>query len=113
MLDVFFDDQVAMRFSDPTYFKYTGDERDVSGMSAKDYFLENQRMFDSGALPYMMGDSQFVSKTDYLELPARYRPGRISADEDDIRPRGMLVQLDRADNAEKQMMGSFTENSMV
>jgi hypothetical protein len=68
-------DQMAMRYSDPTTFIYTGNERDVSGMSARDYYLENKANYLNGAAPaYFEGNQRFVDHTDYLNMPAEYRP---------------------------------------
>jgi len=68
-------DQMAMRYPDPTTFIYTGDERDVAGMSGRDYYLENKTNYLNGvAPPYFEGAARFVDQTDYLGMPAEYRP---------------------------------------
>jgi len=73
--DVFYLDQMAMQNSDPTFFKYTGRERDVLGESSRDYFLQNRMFSNSGVAPqHLEDDSAFVNQTDYLDMPPQYRP---------------------------------------
>lgn len=68
-------DQMAMKYSDPTYFKYSSWERDVAGMSPRDYYLENQANYLNQIAPgYFKGDGLYVDHTDYLDMPAQYRP---------------------------------------
>jgi len=71
----FYLDQMAMEYSDPTVFIYTGDERDVLGMSARDYYLLNTMDYNNGVAPsYFEGDQIFKNQTGYLDMPAEYRP---------------------------------------
>lgn len=73
--DVFYLDQMAMKNSDPTFFKFTGRERDVLGESSRDYFLQNRMFSNSGVAPQRLeGDTAYVNQTSYLDMPARFRP---------------------------------------
>jgi hypothetical protein len=75
MGDPFYLDMMAMKNPDPMYFKYLGWERDITGMSGRDYYLENQRNAGNLAGPYYFeGDAGFVDHTDYLNMPEEYRP---------------------------------------
>jgi hypothetical protein len=68
-------DQMAMKYSDPMYFKYSSWERDVDGMSPRDYYLENETNYLNGVAPgYFAGDQLYVDHTDYLNMPPQYRP---------------------------------------
>jgi hypothetical protein len=74
--EVFYLDQMAMKNSDPTYFKYSSWERDVDGNSPRDYYLENQTNYLNGFAPgYFAGDQLYVDHTGYLQMPPQYRPG--------------------------------------
>lgn len=71
----FYLDQMAMKHPDPTWFKYLGWERDVQGMSGRDYYLENQTNAYNLAAPYYYeGDKAYYDHTDYLDMPERNRP---------------------------------------
>lgn len=73
--DIFYLDQIAMQNSDPTWFKYTGWDKDVLGMSARDYYLENDLYSNSRAAPQRLkDDSAFKDHTNYLQMPYQYRP---------------------------------------
>lgn len=73
----FFLDQMAMEYSDPTWLNYLGYERDVSGQSPRDYYLENQMNSETGVGPqYFEGDLQFKDHTGYMDMPIKYRPLR-------------------------------------
>ena len=73
----FFLDQMTMEYSDPAKFNFTGRERDVSGMSGRDYYLENQMNYATKVGPqYSKGDLQFVDQTGYMDMPIKYRPLR-------------------------------------
>lgn len=68
-------DQIVYDHPDPLLMKYMGRERDIAGMSARDYYYEN----DIGARnlvnpQFMEGDSNYVDHTDYLDMPLEYRP---------------------------------------
>lgn len=68
-------DQMAMKYSDPMYFKYSSWERDIDGMSPRDYYLENQMNYQNEISPgYFVGDQLYVDHTDYLNMPPWYRP---------------------------------------
>lgn len=76
MSDMYYLDDMAMAYSDPTVFVYTGRERDVLGMDARDYKLENDRNYLNGVADgYFEGNGAFVNQTGYLDMPAEYRPG--------------------------------------
>lgn len=71
----FYLDQMAEKNSDPMYFKYSGWERDVDGMSPRDYYLENQTNYLNQIAPgYFEGDGLYSDKTGYLNMPPEYRP---------------------------------------
>ena len=73
--DVFYLDQMAMKNSDPMYFKYSSWERDVDGMSPRDYYLENQTNYLNGIAPgYFVRNGLYVDHTGYLNMPPQYRP---------------------------------------
>ncbi len=73
----YFLDQMAMSSQDPTWLNYLGYERDVAGMSSRDYYLENQMNSSTKVGPqYMKGNTQFVDHTDYMDMPIKYRPLR-------------------------------------
>lgn len=66
---------VSMKASDPTQTFYTLRERDVLGMDKQDYYLESQRMRDNSTMDVPEdGQTNFGNYTDYLEMPAEYRP---------------------------------------
>lgn len=70
-------DQMSMNYSDPTWFNFMGNQRDVAGMSSKDYYLENQLNSSTGAGPqYFKNDTNFVDHTNYMDMPIKYRPLR-------------------------------------
>ncbi len=78
--DAFYLDQIANNYSDPMYFKYAGNERDIAGQSSRDYFLENQRYAHSYAAPQLLaGNAAFRDQTNYLDMPKQYRPKPMSA----------------------------------
>ncbi len=78
--DKFYLDQIANSNSDPVYFKYGGNERDILGQSSRDYYLENQRYAHSYAAPQLLaGDAAFTNRTGYLDMPSEYRPRPMSA----------------------------------
>ncbi len=78
--DAFYLDQIANKYSDPMYFKYAGNERDILGQSSRDYFLENQRYAHSYATPQLLeGDVSFTNQTKYLDMPKQYRPRPMSS----------------------------------
>lgn len=71
-------DQIVFKNPDPLLMKYTGRERDLTGMSARDYYYEND--IDSRNLvapQYLEGDSGYVDQTDYLGMPLEYRPSTL------------------------------------
>jgi len=73
--DVFYLDQMAMLNTDPTDFKYTGDERDVLGESGRDYYLMNQTYANNRSAPQLLeGNLAYVNQTNYLDMPVQYRP---------------------------------------
>lgn len=68
-------DQMAMESADPTLFKWTGNERDIAGMSPRDYYLENETYALSRVRPWLFrGNQMFKDHTCYLGMPRRYRP---------------------------------------
>jgi hypothetical protein len=68
-------DQMAMKSSDPMYFKYSSWDRDITGMSPRDYYLENQTNYINKVAPgYFEGDGLYVDQTDYLGMPPDARP---------------------------------------
>ena len=80
MEDVFYLDQIGMKNTDPTQYKYTGRDKDVLGMSAKDYYLENGQYSASDAAPQLFKDNnRFKNQTDYLGMPSMYRPKSLAA----------------------------------
>lgn len=71
----FFLDQMAMENDYPVKFFYTGRQKDVAGMSERDYYLENQMNASSGVGPqYFDGDTQFIDHTGYMDMPIKNRP---------------------------------------
>lgn len=80
MEDVFYLDQIGMQNIDPTKYKYTGRDKDVLGMSVKDYYLENEQYAMSNVAPQLFIDnSKFKNQTDYLDMPKIYRPTSLSS----------------------------------
>ncbi|MEM3122377.1 MAG: hypothetical protein QXH60_02970 [Candidatus Pacearchaeota archaeon] len=66
---------MAMIHPDSTYFKWLGRERDVLGMSGRDYYLENETYALSGVSPWLFrGDEMFKDQTCGLGMPYPYRP---------------------------------------
>src|SRR5271165_3773799 len=54
-------DEMAMKYSDPMFFKYSSWERDVDGMSPRDYYLENQMNYGNQIAPgYFKGNRLFT-----------------------------------------------------
>lgn len=73
-------DQIVFKSPDPLLMKYTGREKDITGMSARDYYYEND--IDSRNLvapQYLEGNSAYVDHTDYLGMPLEYRPSTVSS----------------------------------
>ena len=71
----FYFSDVSMRAADPTQTFYTLRERDILGMDKQDYYLETQRMRDNSTMDVPEdGQANFGNYTDYLEMPAEYRP---------------------------------------
>lgn len=71
----FYFSDVSMKSVDPTGTFYTLRERDVLGMDKQDYYLESQRMRDNSTMDIPEdGQTNFGNYTDYLEMPAEYRP---------------------------------------
>jgi len=68
-------DQMAMKNPDPDSFFYFGDNRDILGMSARDYYLENVVLNDSEGIPWPADEAmRFVNRTGYQELAQTFRP---------------------------------------
>ena len=79
MEDQFILNQLAAENADPVYFKYTGRDKDVLGMSGEDYYYTNQTYANSRAADQLLeGNAAFVNQTDYLDMPAQYRPKPLS-----------------------------------
>lgn len=71
----FYFSDVAMKAKDPTKTFYTLRERDILGMDKEDYYLETQRLRDNDVVNVLEdGVSNFSNYTDYIEMPAEYRP---------------------------------------
>lgn len=70
----FYLDQIAMQYSDPTYMKFAGRDRDILGMSPKDYYLEHDMNANNEVEPQTFTDVDFSNTTDYLQMPRWYRP---------------------------------------
>ena len=71
----FYLDQIAMKNSDPTFFKYTGRERDILGESSRDYYLQNHLYAKNFVAPQRLeNDDAFINQTDYLDMPSKWRP---------------------------------------
>ena len=71
--------QLSSRYSDPMEIIYLGDERDVSGMSKRDYYLENQLNHGNEVLKNVHGDSKFKDHTGYMDMPIQYRPWKTNS----------------------------------
>lgn len=74
-------DQMANENWDPIYFKWAGRERDIAGMSGRDYYLENQTYVNTHTIPTRRmapriyeGNRMFHDQTCYMGMPPRYRP---------------------------------------
>ena len=79
MQDQFVLNQLAAVNADPVYFKYTGRDRDVLGMSGEDYYYANLTYSNSRAADQLLeGNAAFVNQTDYLDMPPQYRPKPLS-----------------------------------
>ncbi len=71
--------QLAAENADPVYFKYTGRDKDVLGMSGEDYYYTNLTYANSRAADQLLeGNSAFVNQTNYLDMPPQYRPKPLS-----------------------------------
>lgn len=70
----FFLDQMAESSQDPLTMNYLGRERDVSGMSKHDYFLENDMDSRTGVLEQIFTEDKFSDQDGYMNLPIKYRP---------------------------------------
>jgi hypothetical protein len=107
--NIFYLDQMAMGYSDPMYFKYSSWERDVDGMSPRDYYLENQTNYSNQVAPgYFANDQLYRDHTGYLNMPPQYRP-RIA--ETDMAPvsaaaPGLEASGDVGDSAEDEMLNN-------
>lgn len=67
-------DQIATNFVDPTVFAFLGDERDLAGMSSRDYYLDNAMQYANGAAPGYFKNSQlYRNQVDYLDIPVKFR----------------------------------------
>jgi hypothetical protein len=67
-------DQIARESSHPEVFKWYGNsEKDMLGMSPKDYYLQNQMLVSTGSMPALQGDDRFINHTGYLDMPSSYR----------------------------------------
>jgi hypothetical protein len=79
MADQYILNQLAAENADPVYFKYTGRDKDVLGMSGEDYYYANQTYANSRAADQLLaGNAAFVNQTDYLDMPPEYRPKPLS-----------------------------------
>lgn len=79
MQDQFILNQLAAENADPVYFKYTGRDKDILGMSAEDYYYANTTYSNSRAADQLLeGNAAFVNQTNYLDMPAQYRPKPLS-----------------------------------
>jgi hypothetical protein len=79
MQDQFILTQLAAENADPVYFKYTGRDKDVLGMSGEDYYYANLTYSNSRAADQLLeGNSAFVNQTEYLDMPPQYRPKPLS-----------------------------------
>jgi hypothetical protein len=100
--EVFYLDQMAMKYSDPMYFKYSSWERDVDGMSPRDYYLENQTNYLNQIAPgYFEKDGLYVDHTDYLNMPPQNRPNNISLKPISAAAPEILIQKKAGMEAEK------------
>lgn len=72
----FYLDAMAMKNDNPTWFVYNGDNRDILGMSHRDYYLQNQMMAQNGVQPFYHNnnEAQFNNTSDYWDMPKTYRP---------------------------------------
>jgi hypothetical protein len=79
MEDQFILNQLAAENADPVYFKYTGRDKDVLGMSGEEYYYDNLTFANSRAAGQLLeGNAAFVNQTNYLDMPAQYRPKPLS-----------------------------------
>lgn len=77
MSDVFFSSNLANRSMDPLNMYYGFREKDLAGMSAEDYYYENQTNSGNYVAPqYLEKDTKYVDHTDYLGMPLAWRPAR-------------------------------------
>jgi hypothetical protein len=74
MQDIFYLDYLVMKNPDPTRFKYTGRSRDIMGMSARDYYMENDMLHRTLTGKDLYSGKKFQTQTDYLGMPIEYRP---------------------------------------
>jgi hypothetical protein len=88
-------DQIVFKNPNPLLMKYTGRERDSTGMSARDYYYEND--IDSRNLvapQYLEGDSGYVDHTDYLGMPLEYRPSTLPTKTIPVPQRGVYTNAE-------------------
>lgn len=77
MGDVFYSSNLANKSMDPLKTYYSFREKDVTGMSAEDYYYENQTNAGNYIAPqYLQNDTKYVDHTDYLGMPLEWRPAR-------------------------------------
>jgi hypothetical protein len=73
--DVIYLEQVTMKHPDPSWMHYAGREKDMTGMSAEAYYLENDILARNLVIPQTFeADDSYTSKDDYLGMPLQYRP---------------------------------------
>lgn len=111
--DVFYLDQLAMLNTDPTLFKYTGNDRDILGESGRDYYLANQTYANSRAAPQLLEDNDaYVNRSDYLDMPTAWRPLPMKADGNAPNPGSRFVRsifrVGQSGNVAAQEMGPET-----
>jgi hypothetical protein len=97
---------MAMKNSDPMYFKYSSWERDIDGNSPRDYYLENQMNYLNGVAPgYFVGDQLYVDHTDFLNMPKWYRPAKT------VQQIGMNKNFNKTLDTTQSSAGSMTINN--
>lgn len=66
-------DQVARRYSDPSYMRWYGRVGDQLGNDMKEYYLQNNMLYTMGAQDNTFDNTMFSNRTDYESMPVEYR----------------------------------------
>lgn len=75
-------DQIALKHAkDPWFIHYFGNQKDITGRSRKDYFLENELFRRNTGVKAAV---PFGNNNCYLSMPSYYRPPWLNDCENDV-----------------------------